>query len=156
MAKSQETPEQKAERLESENTVLKGKLADANAKVASQNTEIKNNKDSIKMLQADRDNLESDKNEVSGKYTELEEKYNNLVVSSTAEITALSEQVNSASKDADSAFPILTRNRKKFKMVGKKFNFEGNEITVDQIKNDGVLADRLIEKGVGFLIPMED
>lgn len=144
-----ENQEAKVLKLETENVRIKTELAAAN----TVNKELKTyNSDLKKELEKSNANVTTAGNE----FENLQTKFNELVKLSTEEITNLSEQLNSASKDADSSFPTLTRNRKKFKIIGKKFNYEGYDITVDQIRNDGDLADRLIKMGVGFLIEVTD
>lgn len=141
----QETPEEKALRLETENAKLKTDLASATSKFKELEKDHNTNKVALEKANKGIEAAEL------GKST-MEAKFNELVISSTKEIGELSEQLNSASKDAGSAFPILTRNRRKFQIVGKKFNYNNREITVEDIRNDGQLADELIKKEVGFLI----
>lgn len=144
-----DNPDKKVLQLETENVKIKTELAAA--KSANKDFETAN-----KDLKKELEKSNTDAAKAGTALEDLQTKFNELVKSSTDEIINLSEQLNSASKDADSSFPTLTRNRKKFKIIGKKFNYEGNDITVEQIRNDGDLADRLIKMGVGFLIEVTD
>lgn len=144
-----ENQEAKVLKLETENVKIKTELAAAN----TANKELKTSNSDLKK---ELEKSDTDAAKAGTALGDLQTKFDELVKSSTDEIINLSEQLNSASKDADSSFPTLTRNRKKFKIIGKKFNYEGKDITVDQIRNDGDLADRLIKMGVGFLIEVTD
>lgn len=137
----EETPEQKLDRLITENASLK----EANVSLSQANEKLKDESD---VLRTENDTLTSAQ-------ADLREQYESLQVEFTEEITVLSAQLAKAKVVSDEFKPTITVDNVDYLVLGKKFIYQHKEYTLQHLLHDEAMQRALVNKGVGFLVKLE-
>ncbi|GEM_PF-2287314 len=74
----------------------------------------------------------------------------------TEELGTLSAELGSAQSAADQGFQTVKSGKKTYRIYGKKWRYEGRDITADDLKKDPALVASLVKIGVGFLVELNE
>lgn len=87
------------------------------------------------------------KEELEAKIAELEAENKNLL----DENAKLQGQLEKEEKAVDAVLPTITVDKQKYKVLSRKFTFQGELVTFENLKKDNELQKKLVESGSGLL-----
>lgn len=87
------------------------------------------------------------KEELEQKIADLEAENKTLL----DENEKLQKKLEQEEKAADAVLPTITVDKQKFKVLSRKFTFQGKPVTFEELKKDSDLQKKLVESQSGIL-----
>ena len=106
----------------------------------------------IESLSIDKNDLLKDIDLLNAKVKSSDE----YIAELTVQINDLSSELESASDAVEKGYQTVKSGKKTYRVLGKKFNYQSTEYTIEDLIKNQKLIDELVGLGVGFLIEVKE
>lgn len=113
----------------------------------------------VELLKDKKDVVIIDAAEIEKDIQDKDERIKELVeeTSSYKQVIAdLSAELEQKDQSLKSGYLTVKSNKKTYRVLGKKFSYQGTEYTIDDLLKNQKLIDELVKLGVGFIIEVKE